>query len=207
MEVEKERLFQELQKELAEKEKSLAKEVEAQKGENEELKKYVRKREKEHLQSHKAQVKDFTELSRKQQKRRLDTLTTRAQKALWFIDLFGLQFDSLQLRDQKGMKFLLDSSSEQKKDQIFLRLVNHLPRCPLHHPPHHPLSHHLTGVQPHPFPKSKWIDQRHSGKVVDGEKIVFCIGLHKNPEEVTFEDCLKISSFICNLQKIIIKEK
>jgi len=36
---------------------------------------------------------------------------------------------------------------------------------------------------------------------VDGEKIVFCIGLHKNPEEVTFEDCLKISSFIYNLQK------
>lgn len=115
MEVEKERLFQELQKELAEKEKSLANEVEAQKGENEELEKYVRKLEKEHLQSHKAQVKDFTELSRKQQKRRLDTLTTRAQKALWFIDLFGLQFDSLQLCDQKGMKFLLDSSSEQKK--------------------------------------------------------------------------------------------
>ncbi|XP_068739277.1 uncharacterized protein [Montipora capricornis] len=85
LEVEKERLFQEVEKELslpAEKEKSLAKEVESQKRENEELKKYLRKLEKEHFQSHKAHVKDFTELSRKQQKRRIDTLTARAQKAL-----------------------------------------------------------------------------------------------------------------------------
>lgn len=34
---------------------------------------------------------------------------------MWFINLFGLEFDSLQLRDQKGTKFSVGSSPGQNK--------------------------------------------------------------------------------------------
>ena len=113
LEEEKEKLFQELQEELSSKEESLGKEIETRNAENEAMKKYIRKLEKEHDQPRTVHMKDITELSRKQQKRRLETF--RAQKALWFINLFGLEFDSLQLRDHKGTKFSVGPSLEQDK--------------------------------------------------------------------------------------------
>ena len=115
LEEEKEKLFQELQEELSSKEESLGKEIETRKAENEAMKKYIRKLEREHDQPRPVHMKDITELSKKQQKRRLETLNTRAQKALWFINLFGLEFDSLQLRDHKGTKFSVGPSPEQDK--------------------------------------------------------------------------------------------
>jgi len=50
LEEEKEKLFQELQKELSSKEESLGKEIETRKAENEAMEKYIRELEKEHDQ-------------------------------------------------------------------------------------------------------------------------------------------------------------
>ena len=142
LEVEKEKLFQELQKELSSKEESLEKEIETRKAENEEMKNYIRKLEKEHDQPHTVHMKDISELSKKQQKRRLETLNSRAQKALWFINLFGLEFDSLQLRDHKGTKFSVGSSPGQNKSPTAGQ-----PVTPTVTPP--PTTHH-NACSPHP---------------------------------------------------------
>ena len=78
-------------------------------------------------------MKEISELSKKQQKRRLETLNSRAQEALWFINLFGLEFDSLQLRDHKETKFSVGSSPGQNKLP-----TTGQPVTPSHHPPRHP---------------------------------------------------------------------
>lgn len=66
--MEKENLFQELQRELSSKEESLGKEIEMHKAENEEMKKYIRKVDKEHHQPHTVHMKDISELSKNNRK-------------------------------------------------------------------------------------------------------------------------------------------
>ena len=58
--MEKEKLFQELQKELSSKKESLGKEIQIHKAENEEMKKYITKVEKEHHQPHTVHMKDIS---------------------------------------------------------------------------------------------------------------------------------------------------
>lgn len=140
LEVEKEKLFQELQKELSSKEESLEKEIETRKAENEEMKKYIRKLEKEHDQPHTVHMKGISELSKKQQKRRLEALNSRAQKALWFINLFGLEFDSLQLRDNKGTKFSVGGSPGRNKPPTACQPVTPTVTPPITPPPTPPVT-------------------------------------------------------------------
>ena len=70
--------------------------------ENEEMRKHVRKLEKESQEHNISVAKNIGDLSKRQQKRRLQALGTRAQKALWFAQCFGLELDSLEFLDNKG---------------------------------------------------------------------------------------------------------
>ena len=47
-------------------------------------------------------IKDITDLSKRQQKRRVEAVATRAEKALWFAQRFGLKIQSLEFSDRKG---------------------------------------------------------------------------------------------------------
>jgi len=73
---------------------------------------------------------NFQENNRKEDLRQY----TRAQKALWSINLFGLEFDSLQLRNHKGTKVSVGPFPEQNKRPSAESLSHHLS----HHPPHCP---------------------------------------------------------------------
>ena len=73
--------------------------------ENEEMRKHVRKLEKESQEHNISVAKNIGDLSKRQQKRRLQALGTRAQKALWLAQCFGLELDSLEFLDSKGQRY------------------------------------------------------------------------------------------------------
>ena len=53
-------------------------------------------------------MKDITDLSKKQKNSRLETMNTRAQKELWFINLFGLEFERFNYTTTKEQNFHWD---------------------------------------------------------------------------------------------------
>lgn len=55
-------------------------------------------------------IKDFQELSKHQKKRRVEALSTRAKKALWFSRCFGLVLESLSFTDENKEKYSISSS-------------------------------------------------------------------------------------------------
>ena len=73
--------------------------------ENEEMRKHVRKLEKESQENNISVAKNIGDLSKWLQKRRLQALGTRAQKALWFAQCFGLELNSLEFLDNKGQRY------------------------------------------------------------------------------------------------------
>ena len=69
--------------------------------ENEEMKKYIRRLERDHTSS--AHGAPITQLKSKQgQNRKLKELSTRAQRALYFVELFGLELECLKLKEKDG---------------------------------------------------------------------------------------------------------
>jgi predicted acetyltransferase len=50
-------------------------------------------------------TKNIHDISNRQKKRRIQTLGTRAQKALWFSKQFGLDLAALQFEDNKGQTY------------------------------------------------------------------------------------------------------
>ena len=73
--------------------------------EDESMKQYIRKLEKESEENFPRSMKDVTDLSKRQQKRRVEAVATRAEKALWFAQCFGLKIESLEFSDRKGQTY------------------------------------------------------------------------------------------------------
>lgn len=57
-------------------------------------------------------IKEFSNLSSKQKKRRIQALSNRAKKALWFSKCFGLELDSITFSDENGHKYSWTESNQ-----------------------------------------------------------------------------------------------
>jgi predicted RNase H-like nuclease (RuvC/YqgF family) len=73
--------------------------------ENLELRKYINNLERECDETRMPITKNIHDISNRQKKRRIQTLRTRAQKALWFSKQFGLDLAALQFEDNKGQTY------------------------------------------------------------------------------------------------------
>ena len=99
---EKEKLFDEMQEYKLKNTDDLNARVSCLQFENESMKQYVRKLERESDINFPKSMKDIIDLSKRQQKRRVEAVATRAEKALWFSQRFGLKIESLEFSDRKG---------------------------------------------------------------------------------------------------------
>ena len=102
LEEEKEKLFDEMQEYKLKNTDDLNARVSCLQFENESMKQYVRKLERESDINFPKSMKDIIDLSKRQQKRRVEAVATRAEKALWFSQRFGLKIESLEFSDRKG---------------------------------------------------------------------------------------------------------
>lgn len=105
LEEEKEKLFEEMQQELLIMSNKSNERIEELDSENLELRKCINKLERECDETRMAATKNIQDISNRQKKRRIQTLGTRAQKALWFSKQFGLDLAALQFKDDKGQAY------------------------------------------------------------------------------------------------------
>ena len=103
LEGEKKKVFEELTAEILNSQDK--KKISNLEAENEEIKKYIRKLEKEQrddVNEIQKFTKEMTTLSKRQATRRVESLSSRAQKALWFSKQYGLELDALCFKDTEG---------------------------------------------------------------------------------------------------------
>ena len=105
LEEEKEKLFKEMQQELLTMSHNSNERIEELDFENLEMRKYINKLEKQCDETRMPFTKNIHDISDRQKKRRIQTLGTRAQKALWFSKQFGLDLAALQFEDDKGQSY------------------------------------------------------------------------------------------------------
>lgn len=105
LEEEKEKLFEEMQQELLIMSNNSNERIEELDSENLELRKYINNLERECDETRMPITKNIHDISNRQKKRRIQTLGTRAQKALWFSKQFGLDLAALQFEDNKGQTY------------------------------------------------------------------------------------------------------
>lgn len=110
LEEEKEKLYEEMMEEVEKQSQHIQTEISGLKTKNLELEKYIRKMEKEGNEHWRPFTKDIKDLSSRQRTRRLKELCTRAQKALYFTELFGLKLESLRLSDNGGFYYNVSPS-------------------------------------------------------------------------------------------------
>ena len=108
LEGEKKKVFEELTAEILNSQDK--KKISNLEAENEEIKKYIRKLEKEQrddVNEIQKFTKEMTTLSKRQATRRVESLSSRAQKALWFSKQYGLELDALCFKDTEGNQYPL----------------------------------------------------------------------------------------------------
>ena len=111
LEDEKEKLFEELTEEILNSQDK--KKISNLEKANEELKKYVRKLEKQQsndVSERQLFTKEMATLSKRQVRRRLEAVSSRARKALWFSKQYGLELDALGFKDKEGNQYPLKMS-------------------------------------------------------------------------------------------------
>ena len=105
VEEEKRKMFEEMQEETINIQNKTNDRITELEKENVEIKKIIRKLEREENNSRHPVVKDTDSVCERTIHRRLETVATRAKKALWFTKQFGLELDSLQVRDIRGNEY------------------------------------------------------------------------------------------------------
>lgn len=119
LEDEKKKLFEEPTEEILNKQDK--KKISNLEAENEELKKYVRKLEKQQsddVSERQLFTKEMATLSKRQVLRRLESVSSRAQKALWFSKQYGLELDALCFKDNEGNQYPLKMSPSSSTSRV-----------------------------------------------------------------------------------------
>ena len=101
LEEEKKLLYTEMMEHHLKEKQCLEEKIHDLDNDKENMRKYITELEKA---SNPPGMKDFADLSKRQQKRRVQALSSRAEKALWFVSHFGLELDAIQFRDKSGQK-------------------------------------------------------------------------------------------------------
>ena len=136
LEKEKETIYQEMKE--VQRERIVAREeLKMMKDANENMGKYIRKVEQNADMHLRRSIKDISGLSKRQVHRRLQELGTRAQKALWFGQTFGLVLEALQSK-----QFSSFPSPHESQQLLTVKFIQ---------PPLKPFSPIL--IQPSPQPK------------------------------------------------------